>query len=74
MSGMVRADTWWASEHGRYEPVGYLSEALVCARCGGPLPVQRRQGRPRKWCSESCRVAAYRTAKSIESSKEGTTP
>ena len=25
-----------------------------CARCGAPLK-QRSTGRPRKWCSESCR-------------------
>lgn len=32
----------------------------VCAGCGGSLPAMRRQGNPRKWCSEKCRVRAYR--------------
>lgn len=33
----------------------------VCAGCGGALPVKKR-GNPRKWCSESCRLRAYRVA------------
>ncbi|GAB6983527.1 hypothetical protein JCM10369A_00510 [Nocardioides pyridinolyticus] len=40
----------------------YLSRARVCRGCGGPLPKQKHQGNPRRWCSESCRVAAYRRA------------
>ena len=30
-----------------------------CAGCGSPLPIQKRAGNPRKWCSDSCRVAAF---------------
>lgn len=33
-----------------------------CARCAGPLAPLRYPGRPRKWCSEACRVAAWRAA------------
>lgn len=57
----MRADSWLAGKRGRYEPTGgFLSDELVCGRCGSDLPVQRYQGNPRKWCSGACRVAAYR--------------
>jgi hypothetical protein len=36
-----------------------------CARCGIELPVQPYQGNPRKWCSESCRVAAWRDKRKV---------
>jgi hypothetical protein len=29
-----------------------------CPACGGPMPPAKRTGRPRKWCSDKCRVAA----------------
>ena len=32
-------------------------EPRLCQGCGAVLPRQRR-GRPRKWCSDACRVAA----------------
>ena len=60
MTGLVRAGTPWAREHGRTETAGYLSTALVCAGCGEPLPVQHRAGNPRRWCSDACRVRTYR--------------
>lgn len=64
MSGLVRADSWWAAQRyaGDRSAGGFVSDRLTCARvgCGRPLPTQRHQGNPRKWCSESCRVAAYR--------------
>lgn len=50
---MQRVNTGWQSWH-------YRSSKVVCAHCEGELPVQRHQGNPRKWCSETCRVAAYR--------------
>jgi hypothetical protein len=31
-----------------------------CRGCGGPLPRRARQGNPRKWCAESCRLRSYR--------------
>ena len=34
--------------------------AESCSGCGGALPLQRRPRNPRKWCSEACRVKAYR--------------
>lgn len=36
-------------------PIGLIT----CRRCGDPASQQRR-GRPRKWCSNACRQAAYR--------------
>lgn len=29
-------------------------------RCGAPLPLQRHQGNPIKWCSQACRIRALR--------------
>ena len=31
-----------------------------CARCQGDLPVSASTGRPRRYCSDACRKAAYR--------------
>jgi hypothetical protein len=31
----------------------------ACARCGTPLEAPVRSGRPRRWCSQRCRRAAY---------------
>jgi hypothetical protein len=31
----------------------------ACARCGAPLDAPARPGRPRRWCSQRCRRAAY---------------
>jgi hypothetical protein len=33
--------------------------ALVCARCHAPLEAIAGRGRPRVWCSQACRRAAY---------------
>lgn len=38
-----------------------------CEGCGGPLPVQLHQGNPRIWCSEACRVRAYRARRKKDS-------
>lgn len=40
----------------------------ACRRtgCGRPLPRNRNRGRKREWCSESCRVRAYRIKKPLE--------
>ena len=35
----------------------------VCARCGAPLEAPARPGRPRRWCSQRCRRAAYEERK-----------
>lgn len=35
----------------------------TCRRCGEVLPLQAHQGRSRKWCSEACRLKAYRVRK-----------
>lgn len=32
----------------------------LCRGCGNELPALKRQGNPRKWCSEACRVRFYR--------------
>ena len=61
--GLSGAGAYWARQHGYVEVGGYLSDALNCLRCGGRLPVQQYQGNPRKWCSESCRVAAAKAAR-----------
>lgn len=45
---------------GRVAPLEKQDAPKMCAGCGEPLPVMKRQGNPRRWCSESCRVAAYR--------------
>lgn len=34
-------------------------QLIACARCGTPLPETKSAGRPRVYCSESCRKAAY---------------
>ena len=40
---------------------GPSTTALVCRRCGHPLPTQSiRGGRPAQYCSDRCRVAAHR--------------
>jgi len=31
----------------------------ICARCHAELPTKSGQGRPRTWCSQACRRAAY---------------
>lgn len=33
----------------------------TCAGCGDELPPNKAKGMPRKWCSERCRVAYWRT-------------
>ncbi len=33
---------------------------MPCAECGGPLPPDRRRGRPRRYCSRACQARAYR--------------
>lgn len=48
LMGVVRVGLPWGHERGYTESVGYVSERLTCARCGGRLPVQRHQGNPRK--------------------------
>jgi len=42
-----------------------MAEAeAVCPRCGKPVPARTgRQGRPSRWCSDTCRKAAHRDAK-----------
>jgi endogenous inhibitor of DNA gyrase (YacG/DUF329 family) len=35
----------------------------TCARCGVPLEAPARSGRPRRWCSQRCRRAAYEERK-----------
>lgn len=35
----------------------------ICHGCGEVLPPMKSQGNPRKWCSEACRVKAYRANK-----------
>ncbi|MFK4595732.1 hypothetical protein RKD30_002399 [Streptomyces pristinaespiralis] len=44
----------------RYGEWAYRSHHRNCGQCGELLPLQKHQGNPRKWCSESCRVKAYR--------------
>lgn len=39
--------------------VEQLVEPPVCPRCGAELPAQAGRGRPRLWCSQACRRAAY---------------
>ncbi len=34
----------------------------TCARCGRPLAPPTGHARPRRWCSEACRKAAWRAA------------
>ena len=43
-----------------------MAEAAKCPRCGKPVPerVPGRQGRPSRWCSDACRKAGHRSAKS----------
>lgn len=37
-----------------------MNQSTPCPACGEPVPPKRgRGGRPRKWCSEACRVWAY---------------
>lgn len=35
-----------------------MTSTGVCDRCGGPLP-RAATGRPRRWCSDGCRRAAW---------------
>lgn len=42
-----------------------------CPHCGGRVPRRRGGGIARKWCSEACRVAAYRTRKLADTEQEG---
>src|SRR6185312_7486995 len=58
MSGLVRLHP--------LEAAGYRSAQLACDHCGGLLPVQRYQGNPRRWCSEACRVAAWRADRVVD--------
>src|SRR5271168_684539 len=36
-----------------------MSDRSVCPRCHGQLPTAVGRGRPRLWCSQACRRAAY---------------
>ena len=64
MSGLIPTSELWAVLH--YGPdvdrSAYVSERLFCAHsaCERKLPIQRHQGNPRRWCSETCRVQAWR--------------
>ena len=44
-------------------------ELRTCQRCGLPLPPQK-SGRPRRWCSQQCRQAAYEELHGLESWKD----
>ncbi|MGV8979192.1 MAG: DNA N-6-adenine-methyltransferase [Cellulomonas sp.] len=37
-----------------------MARTPSCARCRTPLPPAAGTGRPRRWCSDSCRTSAYR--------------
>jgi hypothetical protein len=65
-SGLLRA-----SDVGRVES-GWVSRTLVCGVCARPLPVQTHAGNPRRWCSERCRLAAWRRRKRQAQNKETT--
>jgi len=64
VSGLIPTSELWAVLH--YGPDVdrdcYVSARLFCARagCENRLPPQRHQGNPRRWCSETCRVQAWR--------------
>lgn len=40
----------------------------TCRLCGDRLPRQKHQGMPRRWCSEACRLKAYRERKQAATS------
>lgn len=42
----------------------------VCPQCGGQFE-QRQHGRRAVWCSDSCRVAAFRQRRAKEAAIEG---
>jgi hypothetical protein len=48
-----------------YERFDYMKLSPLCPRCGKPFPPnttihgERRRGRPRKYCSDTCRKEAY---------------
>lgn len=50
-------DLVWCDQHGWQAP----ETSKVCAHCPCPLPA--RGGRPRRYCSDACRQAAYRQRK-----------
>jgi len=64
VSGLIPTSELWAVLH--YGPdvdrSVYVSARLFCARpsCEKKLPIQRHQGNPRRWCSETCRVQTWR--------------
>lgn len=39
----------------------------TCQLCGEPLPAQPHQGQARRWCSEACRLRAFRARQRRES-------
>ncbi len=54
-------------------PKGYMEAALrkcASAACDAPLP-EETGGRPRQFCSSSCRQASYRLRRNSEGITEG---
>lgn len=44
-----------------------MSDQPVCPRCGAELPAAVGRGRPRLWCSQACRRAAYEERRAARS-------
>lgn len=41
------------------------SPLATCAGCSNPLPIRSGPGRPRRWCSEACRVRGHHERKKV---------
>jgi hypothetical protein len=44
---------------------------LSCAQCDAPLPNYKRRGKPRRYCSDACKVAAHRRGNTRRSPRNG---
>jgi hypothetical protein len=48
-----------------------VSDEPVCPRCRAQLPASSGKGRPRLWCSQTCRRAAYEERRAARSGAIG---
>jgi hypothetical protein len=77
MSGLISTAELWAVLHygADVDRSAYVSARLICARpgCERKLPIQRHQGNPRRWCSETCRVQTWRDTHPRQTTMKETT-
>ena len=66
----------WCAGQAPQEPPSTLSKALCATKCqregcGQGLPLVRRRGSPRRFCSASCRWQAWKARQAVAQASSG---